>query len=63
MLVIFHFIIHTCESEYMCTYYLNHIFMFYIFKMKTKRVVFYILKKMKRQWCLISFRVMRVCVA
>ncbi len=21
----------------MCTYYLNHIFMFYIFKMKTKR--------------------------
>ncbi len=39
-LVIFHFIIHTV-NQYMCTYYLNHILMFYIFKRNEKRVVLY----------------------
>ncbi len=58
MLDIFHFIMHTVKKISVCVhvaYYLNHISMFYIFKMKTKRELFYILKKTRRQLCLISF--------
>ncbi len=57
MLVIFHFIMHTVKIISVCVHIFPkpHINVLYIFQMKTKRELFYILRKTKRQWCLISF--------